>query len=208
MAARFATARVAGVAVALTLVVGPVLSGCSTPARGATAARAPATPPASAAADSFHSPRTHQTVALPVRIRIPAIGVNSVLERLGRLADGSIDLPHRQIQDAGWYREGPRPGQPGPAVIIGHVDWDHGPAVFFDLDQLRPGDQVYVDRADGSVGRFRVTGMSQVPKVRFPTDLVFGQNLEVSLRLVTCGGSFDRTTRNYRDNVIVFASPA
>jgi sortase (surface protein transpeptidase) len=207
MAARSPTARLAGVAVALTLVLGPVLSGCSTPARGATAARPAASTPTAAAADSFRSPRTHRTVAVPVRIRIPAAGVNSVLDRLGRAADGTIALPSRP-ERAGWYAEGPRPGQPGPAVIIGHVDWDHGPAVFFHLDELRPGDRVYVDRADGSTGRFRVTGTFRVPKVRFPTDLVYAPTLEVSLRLVTCGGSFDRATRNYRDNVIVFAAPA
>jgi sortase (surface protein transpeptidase) len=115
-------------------------------------------------------------------------------------------LPSRADR-AGWYAEGPRPGQPGPAVVIGHVDWDHSPAVFFHLHDLRPGDPVYVDRADRSTARFRVIGLSQVPKSRFPTDRVFAPTLEPSLRLVTCGGSFDRATGNYRDNVIVFAVP-
>jgi hypothetical protein len=207
MAARFRTERLAGLAVPLALVLGLALAGCSTPARGATVTRGAATsPPASVAADSFHSPRTHSTVAVPVRVRIPAAGVDSVLERLGRAPDGTIALPSRP-ERAGWYTGAARPGQPGPAVIIGHVDWDHGPAVFFRLDELRPGDRVYVDRADGSTARFRVTGKTQVAKVRFPTDLVYAPTLEASLRLVTCGGSFDYATRNYRDNVIVFAAP-
>jgi sortase (surface protein transpeptidase) len=92
-------------------------------------------------------------------------------------------------------------------VIIGHVDWTDGPAVFFNLDDLRRGDQVFVDRADRSTIRFQVTEKQEVPKVRFPTREVYAANLQVALRLVTCGGSFDRTTRNYRDNVIVFAAP-
>jgi LPXTG-site transpeptidase (sortase) family protein len=142
----------------------------------------------------------------PVRVRIPAAGVDAVVERLGRAADGTMALPRRP-ENAGWYAEGPRPGQPGPAVVIGHVDWD-GPAVFFRLDELRAGDAVYVDRADDSTARFRVTRTVQVPKSRFPTGQVFAPTLQSSLRLVTCGGSFDRATGNYRDNVIVYAVPS
>jgi len=203
MAARTRATLLAGAA----LLLGVGLCGCSTPARGQSAARPAAGPAPSAVADSFRSSRTHHTVPLPVRVRVPAAGVDTVLERLGRAADGTMALPSRPGR-AGWYAEGPRPGQPGPAVIIGHVDWDHSPAVFFHLDELRPGAAVYVERADGSTARFRVTHLSRVPKSRFPTDLVYGPTLDPSLRLVTCGGSFDRATRNYRDNVIVFAVPA
>lgn len=179
---------------------------------GSAAARSEERPPPRAATavspelEGFRSPRTYDAVALPVRLRIPAARVDTPLERLGRAADETIALPSGPRM-AGWYREGPRPGQPGPAVIIGHVDWDRGPAVFFHLSRLRPGDAVYVHRADTSVARFRVTGVSQVSKSRFPTDQVYAPTLEPSLRLVTCGGSFDRATRNYADNVIVFAVP-
>jgi sortase (surface protein transpeptidase) len=202
MAASSGRARLA----CLALLLGAGISACSAPARSNDRAGPGAAPAPSAVADSFRSSRTHQSVPLPVKIRIPAVGVNTVLERLGRAADGTIALPSRPGL-AGWYAEGPRPGQPGPAVIIGHVDWDHSPAVFFRLDELHPGDAVYVDRAGGSTARFRVTRLSWVPKSRFPTDLVYAPTLEPSLRLVTCGGSFDRATRNYRDNVIVFAIP-
>jgi hypothetical protein len=156
---------------------------------------------------SFRAVSTHSAVALPVRIRIPAAHVDSTLERVGRAADGTLAVPSRW-DIAGWYEEGPRPGQPGPAVIVGHVDSTSGPAVFFHLSTLHPGDAVYVDRADGSTATFRVTSLSRIPSSRFPTDLVYAPTLQSSLRLLTCGGSFDPATKRYRDNVIVFASPA
>jgi LPXTG-site transpeptidase (sortase) family protein len=162
---------------------------------------------ASPAADRFSSVRTYREVAEPVRLRIPAAGVDTRLEPLGRASDKSIELPSRP-ELAGWFDGGPRPGEAGPSVIIGHVDWDHSPAVFFRLRHLRPGDLVTVDRADGSVARFRVTARKQVAKSDFPTDEVYAPDLAPSLRLITCGGDFDTTSRNYLDNVIVFAAPA
>lgn len=198
----------------LGLLGGLGLTGCGGAAAGAPGTASPAAPVPRAgspvdspAADRFTSVRTYDAVAAPVRLRIPAAGVDTRLESLGRAADRSIALPSRP-ELAGWFSGGPRPGQPGPAVIIGHVDWAHSPAVFFRLSELSAGDLVTVDRADGSVGRFRVTRLHQVPKTRFPTDEVYAPDLAPSLRLITCGGSFDRTSRNYRDNVIVFATPA
>jgi sortase (surface protein transpeptidase) len=172
-----------------------------------TAARATPSPVRSPAADEFKSVRTYDAVAVPVRLRIPAAGVDSQVEKLGRAADRTIALP-RRAERAGWFAGGPRPGQPGPAVIIGHVDMDHRPAVFFRLAELAPGDTVFVDRADGSTARFRVTRLRQVPKTDFPTDQVYAPDLAPSLRLITCGGSFDHDSHSYRDNVIVYAAPA
>ena len=128
--------------------------------------------------------------------------------RLGRAADGSIEVPAR-FDVAGWFAEGPRPGQPGPAVVLGHVDSRTGPAVFYRVAAL-PRDargRAWTGRT-GVRSAFRVSGTQRVPKLEFPTDLVYGPTLEPSLRLVTCGGSFDRAARNYRDNVIVYADPA
>ena len=158
-------------------------------------------------ADSFKSARTYDEVAAPVRLRIRALHVDSAVQRLGRQADGQIEVPKR-TDVAGWYEDGPRPGQPGPAVILGHVDSHSGPGVFIDLSTVRPGALVGVDRADGSTVTFRVSQVSRVPKTLFPTDLVYGPSLDPTLRLVTCGGSFDRTRGSYRDNVIVFADQA
>jgi sortase (surface protein transpeptidase) len=201
----------------LSLAAGVVLAVMLTACGGGagTAAAAPAAQPAATpkpvpdpAADDFKSVRTYATVAPPTRIRIPAIDlVTPPLERLGRVpADRSIALP-TQPERAGWFKGGPRPGQPGPAVIIGHVDWNHGPAVFFRLREMSPGETVYVDRADGSTQEFTVTAVRQVAKSDFPTDDVYAPDLRSSLRLITCGGQFDHRAHNYLDNVIVFASP-
>jgi sortase (surface protein transpeptidase) len=167
---------------------------------------ASATPSATDPAARFRSSRSHPTVALPVRLRIPAIGVDARLEQLGLDPSGAVQPPSAW-QEAGWYTGSARPGQAGPAVLLGHVDSRSGPAVFYRLAALRPGDRVEVSRADGSAATFRVTGRQQVAKSRFPTDLVYGPTLEPSLRLVTCGGNFDTRSGHYRDNVIVSAVP-
>ena len=155
-------------------------------------------------AGAFRSVRSYPQVAEPVRLRIPVAGVDTPLVRLGRAADGAIEVPG-DFGVAGWFAEGPRPGQPGPAVILGHVDSRTGPAVFFRVGTLPRDAEVLVDRADGSTAAFRVHGTQRVAKVAFPTEQVYGPTLEPSLRLVTCGGSFDRATESYRDNVIVYA---
>jgi LPXTG-site transpeptidase (sortase) family protein len=204
------------VSLAAGVVMAVTLTACGGSAAGSAAAQphpadSAATPTRvpNPAADQFKSVRTYTTVAPPTRIRIPAIDlVTPPLEQLGRVpADKSIALPTRP-ERAGWFKDGPRPGQPGPAVIIGHVDWDHGPAVFFRLREMKPGQAVYVDRADGSTEQFTVTAVRQVAKSDFPTDDVYAPDLQSSLRLITCGGQFDYQSGNYLDNVIVFASPA
>jgi sortase (surface protein transpeptidase) len=106
---------------------------------------------------------------------------------------------------AGWYAPGTRPGDPGSAVILGHVDSKHAPAVFYRLRELRRGDEVLVRRADGSTLRFVVQRTQQYPKARFPTDDVYYPTLAPELRLVTCGGVFDNNWGHYLSNVIVFA---
>jgi len=176
---------------------------------GSTAAAAPGAapaPPAGVAVGSFRSVRRYDDVAEPVRLRIPAAGVDTRLDRLGLAADGSVDVPV-DYAVAGWFRDGPRPGQAGPAVILGHLDSRTGPAVFLEVPGLPPGAEIVVDRADGSTIAFRVTRTERVSKTEFPTDLVYGATLQPSLRLVTCGGSFDQNAGHYRDNVIVYADP-
>ena len=184
------------------------LAGCqtATPTEVQPQAGASGQPSTPLAAEEFRAVREYAAVALPVRVRIPAAGVNSALQRLGKAPDGTIEVPS-SFEEAGWYAEGPRPGQPGPAVLLGHVDSRAGPAVFYHLRELTPGTPVQVDREDGSTVSFRVTAVARVPKIRFPTDLVYGATLQPSLRLVTCGGTFDYATRNYLDNVIVYAEP-
>jgi sortase (surface protein transpeptidase) len=152
----------------------------------------------------FRSIRPDPAVPLPTSIEIPSIGVTSGLQRLGRDADGAIEIPN-EWQVAGWYAEGVRPGQVGPAVIVGHVDSKQGPAVFYRLREMRRGDKIKITRRDGSVVTFVVDRLEQHAKTRFPTDDVYLPTLEPALRLVTCDGTFDRSTGHYRDNLVVFA---
>jgi len=140
----------------------------------------------------------------PVRVSIPAIGVRSSLVRLGLATDGSTEVPVRYGQ-AGWFAQGTLPGETGPAVIAGHLDSERGPAVFYRLRDLRRGDTIQVDRADGVRLRFVVEERAQYPKASFPPEAVFGPVPWATLRLVTCGGEFDRARRSYRDNVVVYA---
>jgi sortase (surface protein transpeptidase) len=138
-------------------------------------------------------------------LRIPAIGVSTPLARLGRLRDGSIEVPH-DSNTAGWYDQGPRPGQPGPAVILGHVDSKTGPAVFYRLRALRPRDIIRVGLADGRILIFRVQRLERYPKDEFPTQAVYFPTLDRELRLITCGGEFDSAAGSYRDNIVVYAT--
>ncbi|MFA1551124.1 class F sortase [Actinomadura chokoriensis] len=145
--------------------------------------------------------------SLPVRVAIPSIGVSAPLIRLGLDADGSVQVPAADRPgEAGWYDRGPTPGERGAAVLLGHVDSPKGAAVFYDLGRLRPGHRVEVTRADGRVAVFTVESVERVAKDRFPTGRVYGPLDHAGLRLVTCGGSFDRAARSYRDNIIVYAA--
>ncbi len=138
----------------------------------------------------------------PTRVRVPAIDVDSHLARLG--VDGSRALVHpTNFAEAGWFTGGPTPGATGPAVIAGHVDSYEGPAVFFRLAELEPGDEVLVDRADGTTVAFTVMSVERHRKDAFPTEQVYGPTPRAELRLITCGGEFDSDARSYRDNVVV-----
>ena len=145
-----------------------------------------------------------RAAAPPVRIRIPAIGVSAAVIRLGLNRDGTLQVP-ADFGVTGWFTGGPAPGETGPAVIAGHIDSRRGPAVFYRLPALRPGDRVAVERADGSTVQFAVESAARYPKVAFPTEAVFGPSPDPLLRLITCGGTFDRSRRSYRDNVVVTA---
>ena len=122
---------------------------------------------------------------------------------LGLAADGTLQVPPRGFP-AGWFTGAPTPGELGPAIVVGHVDWN-GPGVFYNLDNLRIGDQITVTRKDGSKPAFRVTRVSNFRKADFPTELVYGNLDHPGLRLITCGGSFNRQTGHYEDNIVAFA---
>jgi len=142
----------------------------------------------------------------PVEIRIPGIGVNAPVMKVGRDPDGTVQVPPLAAHNlTGWYEYGPAPGQPGPAVILGHVDSATGVSVFYNLRNLHAGDTVYVTLADGTVAAFGVDGLQRVAKDAFPTASVYGKADYPSLRLITCGGPFDQATGHYLDNIIVYA---
>lgn len=143
--------------------------------------------------------------ASPERIRIPAIGVDTVFEApLGLNDDQTIEVPD-SYEEVGWYKYGPTPGELGPAVVLGHVDSYLGPAVFYSLGQLEEGDKIYVDRADDSTVTFEVTRLERHSQESFPTAAVYGDIDHAGLRLITCTGVYDHSTLRYTHNLIVFA---
>ncbi|MDN5913731.1 MAG: class F sortase [Pseudonocardia sp.] len=143
--------------------------------------------------------------AAPVRVRSAAIGLDSAMIPLGLDPAGALDVPPDGTA-TGWYTGGPAPGQLGPAVLAAHVDWDHRLGPFAHLRALEPGDLVEVDRADGRRATFEVQAVRRYPKDRFPTDAVYGDLPRAGLRLVTCGGAFDRGAHSYDDNIVAFAA--
>jgi Sortase domain len=178
------------------------LAGCGT----AVAPSAP--PPTLAQPSTAPAPVPVAAVAAPpVRVRIPAIGVDSSVVDLGVDAAGVL-VPPDSADVTGWFAAGPAPGAAGPALLAGHVDSKVGPGVFFRLSDLRSGNLIEVQRADGSTVRFAVTRSVQAPKVAFPTELVYAPVPGPELRLITCGGSFDRSVGHYRDNIVVEAVSA
>lgn len=144
--------------------------------------------------------------ARPVGVSVPGIGIDEpALVDLGIDGEGRLQAPE-DFARVGWFAGGVAPGDPGPAVLVGHVDSWQGPAVFFRVRELAPGDEIVVDRADGSSVRFVVDSVEQYPKDGFPAEQVYGGTTDPQLRLITCGGNFDRSAGSYRDNIVVFAS--
>jgi hypothetical protein len=197
-------ARVAGVAGALLIMTGVAAIGF------AISAQVHAPQPSSLAAGAI-GPLTEGPSlrrSLPVSVDIPAIGVNSKLLDLGVNSDGTIEVPSLETSagEAAWYKYSATPGQIGASVLEGHVDSYQGPAVFFRLGALRPGDTIDVTLADGITAIFRVTGVREYLKTEFPAKAVYGGTDYAALRLITCGGAFDYTTGHYLSSTIVFAS--
>lgn len=150
-----------------------------------------------------HESASHPNGIDPERIVIPAIDVDADVIDLGLESNGEMEVP-TDFSQTGWFTPGPRPGRVGPAVIAGHVDSRTGPAVFSDLVELQPGDEIEVHGDEDAV-TFVVRETEQHPKDAFPTEKVYAGTPGPELRLITCGGDFDDSERSYRDNIIVYA---
>ena len=145
---------------------------------------------------------------LPIRLEIPALGVNAVIEHVGLTKDLAMDVPAR-VEDVAWYKLGYRPGERGNAVIAGHLDTIRGaPAVFWDLESLEPGDEIFVLGLDGVKHRFLVDFHTRYPYDSAPVQQIFGPADQPQLVLITCKGDWDRINRNYSHRVVVYAKAA
>jgi hypothetical protein len=170
---------------------------------------APPQPAAGQAADA--GPQTAGGTAAPLarsaplRVRIPAAGVDAPLVPLALDAAGTlVPPPPDRPGEAGWYAGGVTPGQRGTAIVAGHVDTVQGPAVFYTLGALRKGRTVSIDRTDGGTAVFTVDSVEVFAKSAFPDRRVYAAASRPELRLITCGGAYHDGT-GYTGNVVVFA---
>ncbi|MET8845173.1 class F sortase [Streptomyces rubiginosohelvolus] len=150
-------------------------------------------------------PTDGSTPAPPVRIRIPAIGVDRPLISLRVQQDGRLGVPD-EPHDIGWWSDGPRPSGPGATVVVGHVDSTTGPGAFHGLSTLAPGDDVTLVQGDRSTITFTVRALRQYGKDTFPDSQVYATGGPPALDLITCSGAYDRSRREYRDNLVVYAT--
>ncbi|KFU81090.1 Sortase family protein [Amycolatopsis lurida] len=185
------------------VVLAAALTACTVPPPGRVAS--PASPTTVSTAASVPSVASPLAPARPARLEIPAIGVRTgEIIDLGLAGDGTLEVPHDAIT-TGWFTGGPAPGEVGPAILAGHVDYKKVPGVFVRLKELKVGDEALVHRADGITAVFTVYAVERHSKASFPTEKVYGDTTGPELRLITCGGDFDSSTGNYLDNVVAFA---
>jgi sortase (surface protein transpeptidase) len=144
---------------------------------------------------------------LPQRLTIPRLRIDTTVEQVGLTQDGAMDVP-KSYDTVGWYNLGVRPGQPGNAVMAGHLDSKTGPAIFWRLKELRPGDEITVVSDDGLERRFIVQRLENYRYDQAPLERIFGTSSEFALNLITCGGSFDRRSQNYDQRLVVFTTLA
>jgi sortase (surface protein transpeptidase) len=142
----------------------------------------------------------------PVRLRIPAIGVNAPMTELDLDRAGTLKPPPaHQAVFAGWYGDGTPPGSVGTAVTAGHVDTPTGPGVFHELGALTKGETIEISRADGRTAVFTVDAVELYDKKDFPDEKVYGSSDRPELRVITCGGDYSKRT-GYQGNVVIYAT--
>ncbi|MET9252747.1 class F sortase [Streptomyces sp. NPDC003717] len=142
----------------------------------------------------------------PLRVRVPAIRVDAPLTDLRLDGSGRLGAPPETDDDlAGWWADGPAPGERGTAIIAGHVDIPTGPAVFYDLGAVKPGMSIDVARSDRATAHFTVDAIDVYAADDFPDDKVYADTGDPELRLITCGGGYDKQHGHYNGNVVVSA---
>lgn len=141
----------------------------------------------------------------PTRVKITRLGIDGPTVTIGLQADGTLGIPYK-AGDIGWYDKAPTPGELGPAILVGHVDWRGSRGVFYRLREVIPGDIVEVDRADGKTIKFTVNTVKQFEQDNFPTQEVYGNIDHAGVRLITCSGVFNKETRRYSHNTVVYGS--
>jgi Sortase domain len=174
------------------------------PAPAPTAPAAAERRPAVTVPAVLEAPSSPADAPAPTSVAVPAAGIRTGLVPLTVDPAGTL-TPPQDTATAGWFAQGPAPGAVGPAVLVGHVDSWRGPGAFYRLVRVAAGEEVLVSRADGSTVRFTVTRVARYPKDAFPTAEVYGPTPDPELRLITCGGTFDRAARSYEENVVVYA---
>ena len=201
---------VALTAIGVTAIAQGALDGPQQPARSTAVANTapgftPSAPPSRAAGTGALTTGPLMSTSAPARLSIPALAVDVPVIGLGLQADGSMQVPD-DAKTVGWYTKAPTPGALGPAILAGHVDYKKQPGTFARLSELTPGDGINVQRQDGSMAMFAVTKVERHPKNKFPSTAVYGPINHAGLRLITCGGDFDRNAGHYEDNVVVYAT--
>jgi sortase (surface protein transpeptidase) len=193
--------------VATTLAV--VLAACGTSPANTGAAAPPVTTQPESTVATPQAASTKDGRPTPTNVRIPKIGAESTLVAVGLDKAKAIEVPSvDQPMQAAWYKHSQVPGDPGPSILLGHVDGKQKPGIFYKLNDLKVGDEIFVKRADGQELRFVATRTQQVPKEQLPEEAIFGTTTESELRLITCGGAFDKAAHSYKDNIIVYAKLA
>jgi sortase (surface protein transpeptidase) len=191
--------RRGGRAVAAILILSLALTGCG-PDESAPAAQQPPAESTVPVTKPFSGTR-------PTNVKISKIGAESKLIAVAVNKDGKMAVPSAKTpMQAAWYQLSPVPGDVGPAIVLGHVDGNKQPGIFYKLKDVNPGDEVIVERSDGKNLKFVVEKKDQVPKDQFPEDAVYGNTDKPQLRLITCGGVFDKEEHSYKDNIIVYAN--
>ncbi len=150
------------------------------------------------------TPEQKTEFGTPEKLTISALGINAPVEAVGLDAKRNMDVP-KKPEDVGWYKLGYKPGEAGNAVFAGHLDWTNGPAVFWELNKVKPGDQITVTDNSNRTLTFEVTNKQNYPWNQFPVQDVFGSQGDSKLILITCGGTFDKPSQNYSQRIVVYS---